>query len=277
MSQRILIAGAGDLGARIAIHLRQEGHQVWSIARRARIADPGIIALDLTQPIATQLPQGIDVLIHCLAPAVRDAAHYRATYVDGLANLLAALPGTRRVAFVSSTAVYGDHAGNWVDESAICAPAGFNGEVLRVAEALLQESERASLILRLGGLYGPGREMLLRRVLSGEPVNDTMPPLYSNRIHIEDAARAIAHLAVSELTGIFNVVDDQPAVQTEVLDWLADALGVARLPRCAASAAPENKRVSNTRLRESGFAFRYPGYREGYADIVDECLRRARE
>jgi len=265
---RVLIAGSGDLGRRIAARLRGAGASVVSVARRPRPDEPDLIALDLTQPVSGRLPDAFDVLVHCLAPATRDEAAYRAVYVDALRHVLDAVPGARRLVFVSSTAVYGDHGGARVDESAACRPGEFNGRVLLAAEELARSCGRDALVLRLGGLYGPGREMLLRRVRSGEPLPVSEPPLYSNRIHVEDAAAAVTHLIARTATGCFNLVDDCNAPQYEVLDWLADRLQLPRLARVEGPVPAENKRVDNGRLRETGFRFDYPDFRVGYDALL---------
>ncbi len=265
---RVLIAGSGDLGGRIARGLRAEGADVVSIVRRPRPNEPDKLAFDLTQPLASPITGEFDVLVHCLSPAHRDEASYRAVYVDALQHLLEACPDVPRVVFVSSTAVYGDHGGAWVDESAPCRPSAFNGQVLLDAERLAQSCGREALVLRLGGIYGPGREMLLRRIRSGEPLPVSDPPLYTNRIHVDDAAAAAVHLVAQGAAGVFNLVDDMPAAQPDVLDWLADRMGLPRLARTASGPAPENKRIANATLRNTGFVFRYPDFRAGYDTLL---------
>lgn len=264
---RVLVAGAGDLGTLIAAGLRAAGSSVVAVARRAR-SDGSVVACDLTRPIGDLLPDTFDLLVHCLAPAQREPETYRAVYVDALRHLLDALPSLQRVAFVSSTAVYGDHQGGWVDESSDCRPQGFNGRILLEAEQLAQASRSPALVLRAGGLYGPGRDMLMRRVRSGQPLAVFEPPLYTNRIHIEDAAAAAVHLLLRGASGIFNLVDDAPTAQPEVLDWVADQLRLPHLPRVVGTVADENKRVANARLHAHGFVLRYPDFRCGYAALL---------
>lgn len=266
--RRVLIAGAGDLGTRIAANLRTRGCEVVAIARRPRPADASVLALDLTRPIGNRIADRFDLLVHCLTPAARDDAGYRAVYVDALQHLLEGLPGLQGVAFVSSTAVYGDHGGGVVDEDSSCRPQRFNGQVLFEAEALARASGREALVLRLGGIYGPGRDLLFRRLRSGEPLAVSDPPQYGNRIHIEDAAAAVAHLLLRGDHGTFNLVDDDPAAQPEVLDWLADAMQLPRLSRTVAGVAVDNKRVSNARLRAAGFRLCFPDYRAGYGAML---------
>ena len=267
-SLRVLVAGSGDLGGRIALRLREAGATVQRLARRPRPHEPDVLALDLAQPVRGRIDGAYDLLVHCLSPSSRDEAGYRAVYVDALRHLLDAWPAAPRLAFVSSTAVYGDHDGAWVDEDAPCRPLGFNGRVLLAAEQLARSCGRDALVLRPGGIYGPGREMLLRRVRSGTPLAVSDPPLYTNRIHVDDAAAAIVHLLRRRAVGVFNLVDDAPAPQPEVLDWLADRMGLPRLARVAGARPEENKRVANARLRAGGFVFRYPDYRSGYDALL---------
>jgi nucleoside-diphosphate-sugar epimerase len=264
----VLVAGSGDLGSRIACGLREAGARVQALARRPRPHQPDVLALDLTRPISGGIDGQFDAIVHCLSPASRDEQAYRGVYVDALRHLLDALPTVPRLVFVSSTAVYGDHGGDWVDEQAPCRPTGFNGRVLIEAEQLARASGRDALLLRLGGIYGPGREMLLRRVRSGTPLAVSEPPLYTNRIHVDDAAAAAVHLLLRGASGVFNLVDDAPAPQPEVLDWLADRMGLPRLARVAGVRPDENKRIANARLRAAGFVFRHPDFRSGYAELL---------
>ena len=265
---RVLVAGAGDLGTRIARQLRARGHAVLSMARRERPGDADLIACDLTDPITTGLPE-VDWLVHCLSPATRDEPGYRAVYVDALRHLLAALSPSVRVAFVSSTAVHGDHAGAMVDEQTPCAPEGFNGRVLLEAEQVARTRDHHALLLRLGGLYGPGRDALLRRVMSGAPLAIGPPPLYTNRIDIDDAAGAIAHLVDIDAHGVFHVVDNEPAAQPMVFDWIADALARPHLPRQHTPVTEPNRRVSNARLLATGYALQRPSFRDGYPAVIE--------
>jgi nucleoside-diphosphate-sugar epimerase len=119
--------------------------------------------------------------------------------------------------------------------------------------------------------------MLLRRVLGAQPLIDSDPPLYSNRIHVDDAANALVHMIELAATGIVNLVDDAPVAQSEVLDWIADALGVPLLSGVSGASAVENKRVSNAHLRAFGFEFSHADYRSGYRDILRAFLARPPE
>jgi nucleoside-diphosphate-sugar epimerase len=276
VSERILLAGCGDLGERVAQRLRARGDEVWALRRHppAR-GTAGIhwLAGDLTDPASfDKLPSGITALVYLPAPDVRDKATYRAVFVDGLRNLLEALGGRQlqRVLFVSSSAVYGEHDGDWVDEATPTAPRGFNGAVLREAEQWLAEQPVASVVLRLAGLYGPDRLQLIDRLRAGQVRVPREVPHWANRIHVDDAAAAIVHLlSVARPQPLYLGVDDGPMPLDELYDFLA-ALIDAPLPgEGAAPVGVGSKRLSNARLRASGWAPHWPDAREGYAALID--------
>jgi nucleoside-diphosphate-sugar epimerase len=203
---------------------------------------------------------------------------YRSAYVQGLANVLDAVERDgvtpERMLFVSSTAVYGDAGGGWVDEGTTAAPRGFSGQVLLEAEELLHAriagTGTEAAALRLGGIYGPGRTRLIDQVRSGSAV---IPEdlRYTNRIHRDDAAAAIVHLATmpSAPAPIYIGVDDDPADLGAVLRFLAAEMGLAEPPvGDAGPARGGNKRCRNALLHGTGFEFVFPSFREGYRDIL---------
>lgn len=274
---RVLIAGCGDLGRRLGSLLAAAGHEVFALRRNPASLPQPLKALraDLADPSSLgALPTAIDWLVFTATPDRRDAFAYRRLYVDGLRHVVEALragsPELRPV-FVSSTAVYGQDDGSEVDESSPTEPCGFNGLVLLEAERWLIAQSPQALLCRLSGLYGPGRERLLRQLQSGQARCQRDPPLWTNRIHIDDAAAALAHLMAGGATGIVNVSDPNPSLQCEVLDWLAQALGV---PGPAATVGQScGKRVLARRLIDSGFEYRYPDYQAGYASVLAAAKR----
>ena len=176
--------------------------------------------------------------------------------------------------FVSSTAVYGDAGGGWVDESTPPAPGGFSGRVLVETEQLLQArfsgTATVATSFRLGGIYGPGRTRLIDQVRSG---NAVIPEdvRYTNRIHRDDAAAAIVHLATmpQQPAPIYVGVDDHPADLGSVLRFLAAEMGLAEPPvGDAGPARGGNKRCNNRLLRGTGFELTFPSFEEGYRDIL---------
>lgn len=276
MTERVLLAGCGDLGLRVARRLLDRGDLVWALRRTPRADEAhGIrwLRADLRQPETLRdMPPGITRLVYLPTPDRRDEPAYRATFVDGLCHLLQGLDGRalRRVLLVSSTAVYGAQSEGWVDENTVPAPKGFNGAVLLEAERWLAAQAVPSVVLRLAGLYGPGRLQLVDRLRAGVATVPRDPPHWANRIHVDDAAAAIVHLlGLPEAQGVYIGADDTPLPLDVLYDDLAARVGA---PPPAAGPAPGgvgSKRLSNARLRQSGFSLRWPDAREGYAALLD--------
>jgi len=276
VSERVLLAGCGDLGLRVAQRLRARGDDVWALRRQPQVSDDsGIHWLrgDLTQPMTLRgLPAGITQLVYLPTPDRRDAAAYRATFLDGLRHLLVALGqgSLRRVLLVSSSAVYGEHGGDWVDEDTPAAPPGFNGAVLLEAEQWLAAQSPRSIVLRLAGLYGPGRMQLLERLRAGQVAVPRTLPHWANRIHVDDAAAAVVHLLqLTDPLPLYLGVDSMPLPLDVLYDHLAGLIGAAPAVDGPAPAGIGSKRLSNARLRASGFAPQWPDAREGYAALLD--------
>jgi nucleoside-diphosphate-sugar epimerase len=275
MSERVLLAGCGDLGLRVAALLLEQGDDVYALRRHAPAPDGSSLRWlsgDLTQrETLRSLPTGITQLVYLPTPDAREEAAYRAIFIDGLRNVLDALTenSLQRVLFVSSTAVYGEHGDQWVDEATPPAPLGFNGEVLLEAERWLAAQPAQSIALRLAGLYGPGRIQLIERLRSGLASAPRKPVHWTNRIHIDDAAAAIAHLLrIREPQTLYLGVDDTPLPMDELYESLAALIGAAAVPEGPAPASIGSKRLSNARLRGSGFRFRWPDSRVGYAHLL---------
>jgi nucleoside-diphosphate-sugar epimerase len=268
---RVLIAGCGYVGSALAKVLVQRGDLVWGLRRGGGALPDGVqsVVADLTGPLPP-LPD-VDALVFAAAAPASDDASYRATYVDGLANLLAASPAGR-VVFCSSTAVYGQADGSWVDEEASTAPAGFSGTRMVEAERVLFATGRPAVAVRFGGIYGPERTRLVDSVRDGTAARHQGPPEYTNRIHRDDCAAVLAHLlAGAQALRIYNAVDERPAPRNEVLEWLAAELGVPPPPfgeRSPRARGESNKRVANTRLLASGYRFLFPSYRDGYRALM---------
>lgn len=272
-----LIAGCGDVGARLGVLLAARGEKVYGLRRSDAPLPAGMTPLraDLTDPATLrELPDDVARVVFLPAPGARDAAAYRGLFVEGIVHLIDALLLRARVArfvFVSSSAVYGEHGGAWVDESTPCAPLAFNGELLLDAEARLRASGLAALVARCSGLYGPGRTRLVDQIANGTARLPAGAGEYTNRIHVDDAAAALAHLlALPDADDCYLLTDDHPATLAEVYGFIADQLG---LPRPSPEPAPlaravGNKRLSNRRLRASGFDLRYPDFRAGYATVL---------
>jgi nucleoside-diphosphate-sugar epimerase len=280
---QILIAGCGYVGTALGLRLAATGHVVWGLRRSAEGLPPGIrsVEADLTAPETLQkLPPELDAVFYTAAPNGSDEAAYRAIYVDGLCYLLEALvrqgQSPQRVLFTSSTAVYAQSAGEWVDETSPTEPKHFSGRRVLEGEKLLLSGPFPATVMRFGGIYGPGRTSLIERVRQGLATCRDGPPLYTNRIHRDDCAGALHHLlSLPRPESVYIGVDHEPAEHCDVLRWLATQLG-ASPPGVKASPATDtrrhrtNKRCRNAKLVASGYVFRYPTFRDGYAALLAE-------
>ena len=276
---RVLIAGCGYVGSVLAEELGRDGHEVWGLRRRITALPAGVRPLeaDLALPATLAgLPPGLDFVFYLAAPGGSDDVLYRTAYVEGLGNLLAALEGEeqrpRRVVFVSSTAVYAQKDGSWVDEDSPTEPRHFSGQRLLEGEALLAASSFAHVVVRFGGIYGPRRGRLIENVRTARARYHANPPQHTNRIHRDDCAGALRHLmGVASPEARYLGVDSDPADDETVLNWLAGTLG-APAPSRAGPEDPRssrgNKRCRNARLLESGYVLRYPTFREGYTAVL---------
>jgi len=277
-TEKILIAGCGYVGSALAAGLIEAGHTVFALSRKRRaLAGATPVCADLLDPeTLTALPPGIDVVFYTAAASgAYDERSYRRIYVDGMSNLLEALASRsskcRRVLFTSSTGVYGQNEGEEVDERSTTAPGSFSGKIMLEAEARLRSSAFPCTILRLGGIYGPGRNRLIDTVARGDA--QQAEATFTNRIHRDDAAGILAHLmALDQPEPIYLGVDCAPAKKIDVLGFIADTLGVPR--PAPADAAPStrggNKRCSNRLLLRSGYRFTYPTFAEGYAEMIGD-------
>lgn len=272
---KVLIAGCGDVGGRLAVALASAGHEVYGL-RRSAFALPGVQALagDVTEPATLRLPTGLDYVFVLLAPGEGGEAAYRRVYYEGTRNVLKALEGqrVRRLFWISSSGVYGQDDGSLVDEGSPAEPASPTARVLRDSEDLARAGGWPATIVRLSGIYGSGRLRLVNWVQAGRPVQ-AAPVQWSNRIHAADAAALLAFLLErdregAELDDCYLGTDSLPAPQHEVLDWLAERLGLPPVPHAHQPGAGQNKRLSNARVRALGFRFTYPDYRSGYAEVL---------
>lgn len=265
----VVVAGAGDVGLRLARLRVARGDEVIGLRRGEGEPVAGLrwLRADLSRGDGlSALPRRVDALVFCAAPDVRDEAAYRALYVDGLRRAIDACDPVR-VVFVSSTAVYAEDAGEWVDEATPAHPPAFNGRALLAAEQVVA-GRRLATALRCSGIYGPGRGALLRKSRGDEPGARR----WTNRIHAEDVASAISHLlTLAAPPALLLANDDLPALEQEVLAWLRDRQGLP--PLAAAGADPgagpaTGRRVANARLRATGWAPAFPDYRAGYASLL---------
>ncbi|ESP88862.1 SDR family oxidoreductase [Candidatus Halobonum tyrrellensis] len=293
----VAIVGCGYVGLELGRQLREAGRRVAGVRRSdeglAAVREAGLEAVraDATDPDSLAALPDAEAVVFAASSGGRGADAARRVYVDGLRNVLAAYGGRAdppdRLVYTSSTGVYGDHDGDWVDEGTPLDPTTEKTEVLveaeRVALAAGDEHGIDGTVVRFAGLYGPDRYRL-DRYLDG-PVTAG----YLNMLHRDDAAGAVAFLLERDLARGEAVlaVDDEPADKWAFADWLADECGVAEpekrtaeeriaagdLSAAAARRVRTSKRCSNELLRELGYEFRFPTYREGYRAAIEAYRR----
>lgn len=270
---RVLIAGCGYVGTALGHRLVADGHDVVATRRAADDLPASFtrISCDLTDAAAVDALPDVDAVAITVSSDERSVAAYRRAYVDTITTLRSSYEGRDdtpgRWLFTSSTAVYGDTGGDWVDEDTPTDPSSDTGAVLVEAEQALLAMP-GTVTVRLGGIYGPGRTRLLDQVRRGEA---TCPPdpAYTNRIHLDDIA-ALCHLLLvaDEVPDVVNGVDDDPAERCDVLRWLAEALGAPAPTTSDTGRTRSNKRVRNDRLHALGLTLTHPTFRSGYAAMI---------
>lgn len=275
--KKILLAGCGDLGLVLGQQLQQQGFAVTGLKRSPLSQAPfPIINADLLAPESLQvLNDEFDFIVYSATPGDRTPQAYKATYIEGLNNLMAATAQPKEsFLLVSSTGVYGQSHGEWIDETSPAEPSRFSGEILLESEHLATATWANTIVVRFAGIYGPGRLRLVHKVQQREPVVES-PPKYTNRIYRDDCVGMLAFLIAEKLQGtslqsLYLGCDNAPVPDYDVLDFIADQLGQPKLPRHAkpGNTVNQNKRCSNQRIRDLGYRFNMPSYREGYRAIL---------
>jgi nucleoside-diphosphate-sugar epimerase len=281
---RALIVGCGYVGLALGAELAREGHEVFGLRRNsdgsADLTSVGITLLvgDITRlETLKDLPATYDWVVDCASSSGGGAEEYRAVYLQGARNLVSWFGGSapRKFVYTSSTSVYGQTDGSLVTESSATEPEAQTARVLVAAEKVLFEAAQnqsfPAVILRLAGIYGPGRGYWLLQFLKGQAQMEGDGDRMLNMIHRDDVAGAIiAALKNGHPGSVYNVVDNEPASQLELFRWLS-----ARLNQTLPASGPEeaarrrgltNKKVSNQKLRaELGYRLKYPSFREGFS------------
>jgi nucleoside-diphosphate-sugar epimerase len=276
---RVVIAGCGFLGETAADLFSKGGWNVLGLcaspesAARFTGKPYEVRALDITRRFSlTSAWRGADALVHCAGPDRAVPGAYRSVYIGGLVNALAGIE-PQQVLITGSTSVYAQVDGTWVDETSETKPDRETGQILLEAEGIALDS--GGFVARLSGLYGPGRSVIMRKFLSGKAVIEGDGLRWINQIHRDDAARAVVHLLTKPAKpGIYNVSDSAPARQSEVCTWLADyfhrPLPGKGEPDLNRKRGWTNKRVSNAKLRGTGWRPAFPAYRDAIASLNKE-------
>ncbi len=278
---KVLIAGCGDIGIGLGRALIEKRHDVVGLRRYPPREKLGInfFSADLTNPFTLKgMDTDFDQVFMVAAPKKHDEQAYREIYDVGLNNLLHTLSKnhhTPHCISVSSTSVYSQVAGEWVDEESLTEPRKFKGQLQLLSEQRVLAANKSNLIVRFSGIYGPGRKRMLGIAKKGDPIQLT-PPYYTNRIYKEDCIGVLMFLFEKRVEGAklhshYLASDDEPAPMWEVVSWLAVQLK-CRQPKIKQvdMNATQNKRCCNKRLKELGYRFQYPTYKEGYQQLLKE-------
>lgn len=274
---RIVIFGAGFTGRHFAREIAAEAAHIAGTTRTAEKADAlrdaGIEPLLFDGSTVT--PDLAAVLNRCTHLIISIAPGEQGDPVlKHAADLIASAPDMKWIGYLSTVGVYGNHDGAWVDENTKCRPVSKRSIQRCAAEdAWMAQSHKSGIgkaLLRLSGIYGPGRNGLVN-LDKGTARRLIKPGQVFNRIHVDDIACALRLLAVRNRAGIFNITDDEPAPPQDVVTYAAELMGVGPPPEVAfedAELSPmarsfygENKRVSNARIKSEGMVFKYPNYR----------------
>ncbi|MEO1957585.1 MAG: SDR family oxidoreductase [Methylophilaceae bacterium] len=276
----VLIVGCGGLGGKVAELLSSVGHAVTGVrvSDKPAIATVNCIQADVTEVTSLAGLEQVfpDVVIYCVAANEQTDDSYRMHYVDGLRNILntqSENANLQHIFFVSSTRVYGQKTQDLLDEATLAIPSDFGGERLLEAEQLLKEVPCGSTTIRLSGIYGTGRRYLIN--LAKAPERWPQSNKWTNRIHLDDAARFITFLCEQVNAGkavedCYIGTDDIPALQHDVLRWLATKLGVTQ-PNIQVGNDLGGKRLSNQRLHDVGFQLMYESYQDGYSEMLKDA------
>ncbi len=266
----VAIIGCGYVGKAVA----QQWQQTLTVTATTTTPDRVVELESVAQRV--QVVKGDDAVglrsllqdqqVVLLSVGAPNANAYEETYLQTAKTLVAVLqqmPTVQQVIYTGSYAVYGDRQGAWVDETSELAPANRNGEILAETEQVLLSAASDSLkvcVFRLGGIYGPGREL---SKIFGRAAGTTRPGKgddAANWVHLDDIVGAIEFAREQSLAGIYNLVCTVPITTRELLDRVLafHALPNVTWDASQPSTRPYNARVSNQKLREAGYQFRYP-------------------
>ncbi|MEO6054944.1 MAG: NAD-dependent epimerase/dehydratase family protein [Chthoniobacterales bacterium] len=272
--RNIFIAGCGFLGEAAAFLFLDAGWRVTGICgseeSKARFTNTplDIHIADLTNAdsLRALIPSdgAFDVVLHCASSRGGGEDTYRRVYQEGMQNLVTLFPSAKHY-FISSTSVYAQTDGSVIDESAETNPSRETGRILLAAEKICLDA--GGTILRLAGLYDASRWILLKKFLSGEATIDRGPERWINQVHRQDAARAIFQLVkLNAPAEIYNACDNTPVTQRTVYEFFAGhfqrPLPPEAEPDLQRKRGWTNKRVSNAKLRATGWQPLYPSFRE---------------
>lgn len=287
---RALIIGCGYVGLPLAVELSRQGHEVTGLGRGQRAETAlkehkvQLLIGDVSKPeTLANLPSAYDWVVNCASSSGGGEADYRDVYLHGTHNLIKWLSSTPPCKFVytSSTSVYGQTDGSVVTEKSPTEPTTATSKILIETEQLLfaaaTRDKFPAVILRVAGIYGPGRGYWFKQFLKGEAMIEGTGERILNMIHRDDVVGAIAAALTHGKPGeVYNAADNEPVSQIAYFRWLSKTLRLPMPPfgpedrQSLRKRGITNKKVSNSRLRtELHYRFRYPTFREGYRAEIE--------
>jgi nucleoside-diphosphate-sugar epimerase len=294
LPESVVIFGCGYVGTALAEALLAAGVRVGALTRNAATAqqlrDLGVqqvVVADLDSEVwHAQLSASYAAVVNCVSSAGGGIDGYRKSYLDGQRSILkwAAGRAIRAYLYTSSTSVYPQDDGQWVDETADTRGAPETGQVLLASERLLTDAASSFdcwYVFRLAGIYGPDRHYLLDLLHSGAAVIPGSGDYFLNLIHRDDIVRAIGTALANpspQHSGIYNVADSAPSTKARLAQWLADALGIAPPrfdPKAVSSRLQRrggrmvSRQISSAKLIESlAWTPRFQDFRDGYRALL---------
>ncbi len=277
---KILIVGCGSIGYGLAVTLANAGHDVTGLKRNIpNITDVPFkyIRADITSiDDLSLLDSDFEHIYFIVSARSRDEKSYSDIYQTGIDNLIDRFSQNGCKApwvFVSSTSVYGQNQGEWIDEDSPTLPENAVSLKILQAEQKLKALKSDNIAIRFSGIYGPGREHLLR-LAKQQPEIQKEPPYYTNRIHQQDCIGVLAYLLECRLEGIslqqcYLASDNDPAPLWDVISWIANKMRCAPpVAKVVAHDVGMNKRCRNNNLKQLGYQFVYNDYKAGYGEII---------
>jgi nucleoside-diphosphate-sugar epimerase len=276
---KLLIVGCGSIGTELGNQLSSQGHQVTGLKRNPPATDTrkfNYVAADIGSIKSLEnLDTDFDYLYFIVSPDQRSEKSYRDLYETGLNNLLAKFGNSKQPTwfFISSTSVYGQTQGEWVDEESRAEPDNVCSQLIRQAELRLINLNAGHTIIRFSSIYGPGREYLLRMTKQSPAIQQT-PPYYTNRIHQQDCVGVLAFLLEQRMAGVplelcYLASDDDPAPMWDVITWLTQQMQCSKpVVKNLTNEISMNKRCNNSKLKKLGYQFHYPGFKDGYSELI---------
>ncbi|CAI8262919.1 MAG: Uncharacterised protein [Opitutia bacterium UBA7350] len=292
--ESVLITGCGYIGTALAEHLLQKRVKVGALTRN-RMQAARLIKLGLSEVLVDDLDSdqwherlrnSYKMVVNCVSSAGGGLVGYQKSYLEGQRSLLKWACGAQPdvICYTSSTSVYPQNTGDWVDETATTEPMTERSSILLQAEQLLLQDKAfmgKKYVVRLGGIYGPGRHYLIDRIKGEEAVLPGGGEHHMNLVHQEDAVRGIIAVLEASLVNksdIFNLCDAEPSTQGEIANWIASRLQLPcpkfdpmkKSPRMQRSngSTPDRKISSKKITNLTKYLPKYPSYKTGYLELL---------